>query len=88
MAQEPVASLMDFISLDPPPLGNPTFPPLGKSERPSKNFPPRKSNVQMMPELSSTKTSVPGKIGLGLPKQKKKVSVVILSLFNAECSCS
>ncbi|KAG0603461.1 hypothetical protein M758_10G096300 [Ceratodon purpureus] len=73
MAQEPGASLMDLITSDPAPSGNPTFPPLGKSERPSKNVPPRKSNVQMTPELlSSIKTSVPVKTSLGLPKQKKK----------------
>lgn len=82
MAQEPGASLMDLITSDVPPPGNPTFPPLGKPERPTKNVPPRKSNVQMTPELlSSIKTSVPGKTGLGLPKQKKKVALTILSPF-------
>jgi len=82
MAQDPGASLMDLITSDAPPPGNPTFPPLGKAERPSKNAPPRKSNVQMTPELlSSIKASVPGKTGLGLPKQKKKVSLAILVLF-------
>ena len=85
MAQEPGASLMDMITSDPAPSGNPTFPPLGaKAERPSKSVPPRKSNVQMTPELmASIKTSVPAKPSLGLPKQKKKVSVAILSFLLA-----
>jgi hypothetical protein len=80
MAQEAGTSLMDLITSDPPPPGNPAFPPLNKggaSERPTKNVPPRKSNVQMTPELlGSIKTGAAGKAGTGLGpslKQKKKV---------------
>jgi hypothetical protein len=70
MAQEAGTSLMDLITSDPPPPGNPAFPPLNKggaSERPTKNVPPRKSNVQMTPELlGSIKTGAAGKAGTGL----------------------
>ena len=80
MAQEAGTSLMDLITSDPPPPGNPSFPPLSKggaSERPTKNVPPRKSNVQMTPELlGSIRTGASAKAGTGLGpslKQKKKV---------------
>jgi hypothetical protein len=75
-SQETGTSLMDLITADPAPPGNPAFPPLGvnpTADR-TKPTPPRKSTSQPPTTdlLVSTKAPTPTKSSLAPLKQKRK----------------
>ncbi|CAK9198631.1 unnamed protein product [Sphagnum troendelagicum] len=75
-SQETGTSLMDLITADPAPPGNPAFPPLGVNPTPdrTKPTPPRKSTSQPPTTdlLVSNKAPTPTKSSLAPLKQKRK----------------
>jgi hypothetical protein len=75
-SQETGTSLMDLITADPAPPGNPAFPPLGMNPTPdrTKPTPPRKSTSQPPTTdlLVSIKAPTPTKSSLAPLKQKRK----------------
>jgi hypothetical protein len=75
-SQETGTSLMDLITADPAPPGNPAFPPLGVNPTPdrTKPTPPRKSTSQPPTTdlLVSIKAPTPTKSSLAPLKQKRK----------------
>ncbi len=85
-SQETGTSLMDLITADPAPPGNPAFPPLGVNPTPdrTKPTPPRKSTSQPPTTdlLVSTKAPTPTKSSLAPLKQKRKVGIRIPNPLN------
>ncbi len=85
-SQETGTSLMDLITADPAPPGNPAFPPLGvnpTADR-TKPTPPRKSTSQPPTTdlLVSIKAPTPTKSSLAPLKQKRKVGIIIPNPLN------
>jgi hypothetical protein len=85
-SQETGTSLMDLITADPAPPGNPAFPPLGVNPTPdrTKPTPPRKSTSQPPTTdlLVSIKAPTPTKSSLAPLKQKRKVGIIIPNPLN------